>query len=146
MNKQKLLKKTTSWIIAFVCSVTLSMCCILFCLYLTLFNEKFMLQIIQQTNYSQTLTDEINLSFTDLSRASNIPPSVVKNSLSSKDIEQNVEQYIHAIYHGENFQLFGETQLKNTLHRKILAYAQSKKIAIDKNSQEAINTFINQAN
>lgn len=145
MNNPKLVKKITSWLVAFISSVALVGLCILGILHFTLFNEQFMMHAAKQANYSQTITNEINTSITDLGRASNIPPAILKDSVSKEDVSENINHYIQAIYQNKTFELVGEDQLKTTLDRKIQAYAQQKGLTIDASSQEAIDNLKQQA-
>lgn len=145
MNNPKLVKKITSWLVAFISSVALVGLCILGILHFTLFNEQFMMQAAKKANYSQTITNEINTSITDLGRASNIPPAILKDSVSKEDVSENINHYIQAIYQNKTFELVGEDQLKTTLDRKIQAYAQQKGLTIDASSQEAIDNLKQQA-
>lgn len=141
MNNPKLVKKITSWLVAFISSVVLVGLCVLGILHFTLFNEQFMIDAAKKANYSQTITKEINTSIADLGRASNIPSSIFSDTVSENDVSDNLSRYIKAIYQNQTFELVGTKQVETTLDRKIQEYAQQKGLEIDASSQQAIDNL-----
>ncbi|MFV0560035.1 MAG: hypothetical protein ACK5NA_04905 [Enterococcus sp.] len=141
MKKNKLLRKLPQAILAFICSLLLFAILALGCLKLTLFNQNFMIRQTHEVQYAQLVTKEINTTIQDYGMGSNIPAKVLKNVVSKKLVQENVDSYIRGIYTDVPFQLTGEDQVKNQIQTVSEAYAKEKGYTMDAETQKNLDTL-----
>ena len=91
------LNKMASWILGFIGSLVLVMTVSLAIIKITLFNDQYMLKIADKISYSQNIAKEINETITDLGRGSSVPPRILKNTVTTKDVQQDFENYVATI-------------------------------------------------
>jgi hypothetical protein len=118
-------------ILSFIGSVFLFSFLILLSLRLSLFSEKHMLKVADQTDYYAKLTAEINKESANFALGSNVPKEILKDAFDTDSVKLNVANYIKAIYTSDaKLKLENEEALKSHLLQKIRAYAADQKIGI----------------
>jgi hypothetical protein len=127
-------------ILSFIGSVFLFSFLILLNLRLSLFSEKHMLKIADQTDYYVRLTAEINKESANFALGSNVPKEILKDAFGTDSVKLNVANYIQAIYTSDaKLKLENEEVLKSHLLQKIKAYAADQ--GIDIPSEEPLNVL-----
>lgn len=138
------LQKVPRIIIAFIASVALTATGLLICLKMTLFSQEFMIHQATQSDYVALTTKDINEYIQDNARGSNIPPEIMEDIVSEKQVDKNLKSFIRAIYTDVPFRLTGESELRQTIQQKIDTYASEKGITIDEEAQKNIANLIDQ--
>ncbi|WP_317914156.1 hypothetical protein [Carnobacterium maltaromaticum] len=149
-NRLKSIQHISNLFIAIVCSLVFMLLCVLLIIQLTLFNPKYMKQIIEKSNYTTHLTQEINQEIENLGLASNIPSGVLNNSVRKKIVEKNILDYFSSIYTGKNYSFRGIKELDNSIRIKVTNYADKTDSEIseinlmnlEKNAHQVVKKYI----
>jgi hypothetical protein len=127
--------------LSFIGSVFLVSFLILLSLRLSLFSEKHMLKVADQTDYYAKLTSEINKESANFALGSNVPKEILKNVFDTNTVKLNVTAYIQAIYTSKvKLRLENKAALSDKLLQKIEKYAVDKGLEIQ--SKDSLNTLV----
>ncbi|OTP12320.1 hypothetical protein A5844_000552 [Enterococcus sp. 10A9_DIV0425] len=145
MSKQKFMQKASRWVLTFICSLSLFAGMTLLVLKTTLFNQQFMEEAMQESNYVETITTEINERISDLGRGSNIPAEVLADTVPRAYVQKNVSHYIRSIYTDIPFLIEGTEEVKEKIQQKVEDYAKEKNYEITAQTQQSIDNLKNSA-
>lgn len=145
MSKQKFMQKASRWVLTFICSLSLFAGMTLLVLKTTLFNQQFMEEAMQESNYVETITTEINERISDLGRGSNIPAEVLADTVPRAYVQKNVSHYIRSIYTDIPFLIEGTEEVKENIQQKVKDYAKEKNYEITAQTQQSIDNLKNSA-
>lgn len=140
MNKRKI-KSLTSWFVGFVASLMLFGFLSLGVMKVTLFNQGYMISAVKKSGYINSLTKEINTNISDLGLGSNIPADVLKDVVSKKTVETNINSFIRSIYTDVPFVMKGKEKIEADIQTRVDNYAKEKGYKITPEVQKNIDTL-----
>lgn len=141
MSTQKFIQEASRWVLTFICSLSLFAVMSLLILRTTLFNQKFMERAMLESNYSKTITKEINEHISDLGRGSNIPAEFLADTVPQSYIQSNIERYICSIYSDVPFFIEGTEEVQQVIQEKVELYAKEKSYQINAETQRFIDNL-----
>ncbi|MDA9461310.1 hypothetical protein B835_1203 [Enterococcus mundtii 3F] len=141
MSTQKFMQKGSRWLLTFICSLSLFAGMTLVVLRLTLFNQQFMEKAMEEANYSETITSEINQRISDLGRGSNIPADVLADTVPQSYVQSNVEHYIRTIYTDIPFLIERTDDVDKIIQKKVEDYAKENNYEINAETQQSIDNL-----
>lgn len=144
MSKHQWLQLLPKIILAFITSVALAVTGILLCIKMTIFSQEFMIQQATTSNYVTLTTNDINEYMQDNARGSNIPPEVIKDTVSKKLVQANISSFIRAIYTDVPYRLTGEEEIRAKMKEAIETYAKKNDLALDDEANKNIAALIDQ--
>lgn len=142
MKNQALARNISRWVVAFVCTLFLFGLLVLGIIRMTLFNQDFMINITRQSDYTTTITKEINENIQDLGRGSNIPARILEDVISQDIVQNNVDGFIRSIYTGIPLEIQESEMISDTIKERVVDYANEKNYSID---DAAINRLVTDA-
>lgn len=138
MDSQKLARRISRWVLAFVCSLVLFALLALGVLKVTLFNQEFMVKVAHQSEYATKITKEINTSIADLGRGSNVPPEILDDTVPESLVASNIDSFIRGIYTDVPFNMTGKETVEGNIDEAITAYAQKQNLTMDDATNKAV--------
>lgn len=149
-NRLNSIQRISSLFITIVCSLIVMLLCVLLIIQFTLFNQNYMKQIIEKSNYTTHLTQEINQQIENLGLASNISSGILNHTVGKKVVEKNVFDYFSTVYTGEKYSFKGTKELDNSIRIKVTAYAvktnseisEMNLVNLEKNAHKLMENYI----
>lgn len=149
-NRLDSIQRISSLFITIVCSLVVTVLCVLLIIQLTLFNPNYMKQIVEKSNYTTHLTQEINQQIENLGLASNIPVGVLNYTVEKKVVKKNVLDYFSTIYTEKKYSFKGTKELDNSVRTKVTAYAvktnseisEMNLINLEENAHKVVENYI----
>lgn len=141
MNRnKKTIRNLAVSFIAFMCTTLLVGLTMILIIEKTLFSAAFLNKAAHQSDYYSELTKEINTQIQDFGLGSGIPTEILKDSVSSQQVQKDFEQYTTQAYYGNTLTIEKEpflTQIK----APVMAYAKDQKQSLTAESEVAISNF-----
>ncbi|EOL46480.1 hypothetical protein [Enterococcus caccae] len=138
-KRGQLMKISSRFFIAFLCSVFLFAFLILLTLRLTLFSESYIEKQATKAEYYSKLTEEINRQVENSSLGSNIPEGVLNQSINQSLVKTDVDAYFKAMYNaGTKYVISNEAEIRTAVSKSITDYMNEKGIQATPESESAI--------
>lgn len=132
-------KVVLGYILGFMCSCLLTLLAILVVLKINVFNQDYVLSVLDKNNYYEEVYDDSLKDAKNSLRSSGLDESVLDGIYSSADVERDVKNYIASIYSGSKAKIETDT-IRNRLNNNIDKYLKDKDLEVtDKNS---LDTYI----
>lgn len=145
MKMKKSAKTFSRNTFTFACSLALFSVLALGVIRLTLFNQEFMIKETKKADYVATITTEVNQSIEDLARASQIPLTQVKGTVTQDLTQKNIDSYIRGIYTNVPFTIKDGDLLTNQLKQRLATYAKDQEIDLSLAANQNASDQLQQA-
>ena len=136
MTKLKLIRK---YLFIFIISLLVMLGTTLIILKVTVFNEKYVINLLNKDNYFEVLNKEINQKMIENIPSSGFDNSILENIYTETDLIRDVESLIANFYHNDKL-IVRDNQMRNNLTNNINKYLKNNNIK-DYN-QKDINNYI----
>lgn len=107
----------------------------------TIFNQEYTLNKLEETNYYANIYSQIKSDFRNYIYQSGLDENVIEDIVTPEEVKNDTRKIIVGIYNGLHEEV-DTTKIHDRLNDNINKSLEGKKI--DSQTQEAINTFVNQ--
>ena len=129
-------KKLVGYILGFISSVLLTILVLLFVFKITIFNQNYVLQKLEDNNYYEEVTESIKRDMGNSLMSSGLDKSILDGIFKDGDIKVDIKGFIASIYTGSKYKVDTDS-LKKKINSNIDEYLKEKGLeATDKKSLE----------
>ena len=137
-----MVKKIISFVLLFLLIISFTLSIIISILYFTIFNESYIVSVIEDNSYYSKTYNNIIEKFKDNTIQSGLDESVLEGIITEKKVEEDTKNIIKNIY--ENTETKVDTEITKTrLKEKIDQIIKNNNKKVTNEEQESINIYLN---
>jgi len=126
------------YLLGFVSSILLVIFILLAIFKFTVFNQEYVLNILDINNYYENIYKDIKKDFSNSLRSSGVDDMVLDGIYSSSGTERDIKNYIASMYSGSKYEV-NSSEIKEKLNNNIDKYLKDNNLEANKNS---LNKYI----
>ncbi len=142
--KNPKLNTVFSLILSFIMGICILACSLLCAVRFTVFNEDFLIETLNNTDYYPNLCSEISENLMDIGDASGLNKTFFEDFVDEVLVRRDVESYIYKFYSGRELKV-NTTNFEKALRTALNTYISQNGIKSESLSQKNINYFVKEA-
>ena len=135
----KILKKVITYIIAFILTISIILCILVFLISSTILNKSYILEKLDETDYYSKVYELVESNFENYIQQSGLDEAVIDGIISKDKVKEDTEQILINLYDGLNEEISTQ-EIADSLNANITSSLGDRVLTSDE--EEAIATFV----
>ena len=135
----KILKKVITYIIAFILTISIILCILVFLISSTILNKSYILEKLDETDYYSKVYELVESNFENYIQQSGLDETVIDGIISKDKVKEDTEQILINLYDGLNEEISTQ-EIADSLNANITSSLGDRVLTSDE--EEAVATFV----